>query len=152
MSTAVESKICPDCQATCAPDAPRCWMCQADLAQVDTIVTAELVAPPRGGVSETVFAGATLLLVGLAALLGIGIAIDEPGAAVVYALVAAPALLATVIRVQIRKSKVGHVSWAERFVTLLVSASVVVAILVMLVVASVVALFIYCLIDPPSFH
>jgi hypothetical protein len=71
---------------------------------------------------------------------------------VAYAIVAAPALIATLVRVQYRKARVGHVSWAERFVTLIVSASIVFGILVLLCVACVAALFVYCMIDPPSFH
>ena len=153
MSQANESKFCPECGADCAVDAARCWMCQAQLSGAETVVTAEIVAPRRQGVSEGFFAVATFLLVGIALLIGIGLAMDEIGVAIVYALFAAPAIIATVVRVQYRKQKIGHVSWAERFVTLIVSASIVFAVLALLAVAAVGALVVYCMVSgPQSFH
>jgi hypothetical protein len=128
-------------------------MCHAELGNVETIVDAEVVQVRPGGASEAFFAVATLLLVGIAVLIGVGLAIEEMGMAIVYAIVAAPAVIATLVRVQYRKRQVGQVSWAEWFVTLVVSASIVIAVLVLLVVASIAALILYCFAaGPPSFH
>jgi hypothetical protein len=155
-------KICPECGADCGGTAQSCWMCQANLANVETIVAAEEVANqavravrrPPNAVSEAFFATSTILLVIAALVVGIGLMINEPGLGIVFAIVASPALIATVVRTRFRQATTGTVSWAERFATLIVSGALTIGILSMLGVACFVAFLAYCIVtnSGPNFH
>lgn len=146
-------KICPECGADCVASAPRCWMCGGDLSRAETIYQAQAVtASMRGAgnagampVSEWFFAISTCLLLGVVLLVGLGLAVDEPGTAILYAIVVSPALLATLIRTQLKRASHGRVSWAEKFATLMISGALTVSIVTVLCVAACVALFVYCL-------
>lgn len=153
MPAAREWKICPECGADCARDAPYCWMCRADLSHMTPVVTAELVAPAPGRASEIIFAFVTVLLVGLACLIGLELLIDKPGLAILYAIIAVPPIVATLVRIQNRQQQVGRISWGESFVTLLVSTVVTIGAIFLMALAAVVALGLFCAaIFSPSFR
>ena len=137
--------VCPQCRADNPPHAGKCWLCHAPLAGRE-LVTAELAPQARPlPLAEAFFwtltGGCLLLLV----LVGIGIAQTDPGLLIVYVIVLAPALIATLARSLLSIQRGQGVSGMEVFLTLLFSASVTVLVVVVLFVAVIVAFFAYCL-------
>lgn len=147
MSQAMAAPLtCPHCRAENPPHHKLCWLCYAPLGREREIVTAELVQKARPlPLAEAFFwtltAGCLLVLV----LVGIGIAQEDAGMLIPYAIVLAPALIATLARSMLSLSRGKSVSGMEVFFTLLFSASVTVLVVVVLFVAVIVAFFAYCL-------
>ena len=144
-------KVCPECGADSPARAARCWMCGGDIQQVEPIVQAELATAkpvgrrPANPVSETFFAISTCLVVGLVLLVGLGLAVDEPGMAMFYAIIVSPALLATLVRSIQKQATHGHVTWGERFATLIISGALTLSLLPVLCLSACPALLISCL-------
>jgi hypothetical protein len=138
--------VCAQCRAENPAYNKHCWLCHAPLARKSEVVTAELASKPRPmPLAEAFFwiltAGCLLVLV----LVGIGIAQTDPGLLVVYAIVLAPALIATLARSLLSVQRGHRVSGMEVFLTLLFSASVTILVVVVLFIAVIVAFFAYCL-------
>ena len=147
-SPTTNEKICPDCGAENLAMAKYCWLCHRDMATVSEVVIAEMIPEqPTWTPSDWFFAVLSLLVAIMIVLCGIGLAIEEPTAAIVFGILVAPPLVATVVRVRIRQQRQGHVSWAERFLTFFVSSVITVGILGLLLAAAFVAFFVYCLIE-----
>jgi hypothetical protein len=142
----VAQAVCPHCRADNPPHNKLCWLCRAPLALGQAVVTAELAVKPRPlPLAEAFFwtltGGCLLVLV----LVGIGIAQTDPGLLIVYVIVLAPALIATLARSLLSIQRGQGVSGMEVFLTLLFSASVTVLVVVVLFIAVIVAFFAYCL-------
>jgi hypothetical protein len=106
---------------------------------------AEAVDDGASQISETVHQVATLAIVVLIVLVGIGIAVDSPGGLIAYLLVVVPPLLGATIHI-VRKERAGtKLSWYQRFTTLLVSGVVMMGLLVAIAVALIAILFTICL-------
>jgi hypothetical protein len=138
--------VCPHCRAENPPHHKLCWLCHAPLTWGQEVVTAELVQKARPlPLADAFFwiltAGCLLVLV----LVGIGIAQEDPAMLILYAIVLAPALIATLARSMLSLSRRKSVSGMEVFFTLLLSASVTVLVVVVLFIAVIVAFFAYCL-------
>jgi hypothetical protein len=108
------------------------------------VVTAEVVPEPTFTPGDTIFAVAAAVLALVIVLVGVGAALTEPGLAIMMAIVVAPALVATAVRIQHQKVRRGYVGWGERLATFLVSASLVFALLSLLGVALVIAMIVFC--------
>jgi hypothetical protein len=138
--------VCPQCRAGNPPYAGKCWLCHAPLPLGAEVVTAELASGPRPlPLADAFFwiltAGCLLVLV----LVGIGIGQTDPGLLIVYAIVLAPALIATLARSLVSLQRGQGVSGLQVFLTLLFSASVTILVVVVLFVAVIAAFFAYCL-------
>lgn len=135
--------VCPHCRAENSPDNKLCWLCRAPLGKEP--VTAELAAKPRPlPLAEGFFWTLTIACLGLLVLVGVGIAQDDAGMLIPYAILLTPALLATLVRSLVSASRGKRVSGKEVFMTLLLSASVTILVVVGLFVAAIAALFAYC--------
>lgn len=147
MSQAMAAQlVCPNCRADNPPYAGKCWLCHAPLGGEKEFVTAELVQKARPlplaeGFFWVLTAGCLLVLV----LVGIGIAQEDAGMLILYAIVLAPALIATAARSLLSLQRGKGVSGMEVFLTLLFSTSVTILVVVVLFVAVIVAFFAYCL-------
>ena len=148
-------RVCQQCGAQFAPEATKCWLCQAAVAVPQSVVVADLVAPPQSplwSLGEVFFAVLSALTALMIVLIGLGIFAEEFVAGLIYVVVVLPPLTVTVART-VRKTRSGvGISWAERFATFLVSAVVMAALLGLLAVAAVACLIIMCFMNPPSFH
>ena len=138
--------VCPHCRAENPTHHKWCWLCRAPLAWGQEVVTAELVQKARPlPLADAFFwiltAGCLLVLV----LVGIGIAQEDAGMLIPYAIFLAPALIATLARSLLSLSRGKSVSGMEVFLTLLFSASVTILVVVVLFVAVIVAFFAYCM-------
>ncbi|MEQ8789898.1 MAG: hypothetical protein RIC55_26625 [Pirellulaceae bacterium] len=145
-STVLDLKTCPSCGADCDARDARCWLCHADVTPgggeiVDAVVVQQ---SPHYAPTETLFAVMAGILAVLIVLVGIGSALSEPGMTVLLLIVVVPALVATLVRIQARKGRVGHVGWGEKLATFVISASITVGLLGMLGVAAIVALVAFC--------
>lgn len=145
MSQAVAALlVCPHCRADNPPDNKLCWLCRAPLS--GELVTAELVVKPRPlPLAEGFFWTLTIACLGLLLLVGVGIAQDDAGMLIPYAILLAPALLATLARSLLSASRGKRISGMEVFLTLLLSASITILVVVVLFVAAIVAFLAYCL-------
>jgi len=146
-SAVLQLKPCPHCGADCDARDKRCWLCHADVTEnageiVDAVVVPE--APPHYAPTDTLFAVMAGILAVLIVLVGIGSAVSEPGLTVMLLIVVVPALIATLVRIQARKGRVGYVSWGEKLATFLISASITVGILGLLGIACIIALIVFC--------
>ena len=141
---AVESKICVECGAENWAYAADCWLCKRDLSDVEAVVNAEIVAPPVSTSANTFFAVVTGILGIVLVLIGIGLYLEEPGAAIGYMILVIPPLIATIVRTMAKQGE-RPVGWGERLATFLISSVVFFGILVMLCIAAVVAFFAICL-------
>jgi hypothetical protein len=141
-------KICPDCGAENLAAAKYCWLCRRDMTTVSEVVLAEVVLRrPAWTPSDWFFAILSLLLAIMIVLCAIGLAVEEPSAAIVFGILVVPPLVATIVRVSVRQQRQGHVSWAERFLTFFVSSVIMVGVVGLLLAAAFVAFFVYCLIE-----
>lgn len=137
--------LCPHCQAQNSPAATRCWLC--DGALNDEAVLAEVVGPAdsRSGTLYTVTA--LLVIVALVAV-GVGLWGEAPGVAMLLFVVAAPAVLATLVRIHVRRRRGEAISPGQTALDYLLSAAVIVALTFgagALVIAGVVVyLFLIC--------
>jgi hypothetical protein len=147
------AKVCPDCGAENITLAVKCWMCHRDLKDVRTVMRPDhvqsgkaahrdlpVLAPSSS--STALVVGATVLLV---LLVGWGVVTAGPGALIPYAIIAVPALLATMIRVGRKSARGEKVGVVESIGTFLLSGVAVLGLLFMIGVTVVVGLFIYCL-------
>lgn len=146
--------FCPHCGAEHADGATECWLCHAPLGD-QPIVMAQLIAPPQppaSQLSEIFFASLSALVGLLVFLLGVGIFLEERALGVIYVILILPPLTVTWLR-SVRKTRSGAgISWAERFITFLISSIVMFGILVMLGIAAIICLILICIANPPSFH
>lgn len=145
-------RICPECGADNLAFATSCWMCYRDIRNETPIIEAVAVdSSPKAAVAqrpsyapgEWFFRIATFLVLVLLVLVGIGLATEEVGLVIVYALLVTPPLLGALFRIR-RRAKQGHVSWGEKFATLLMSGAIMIGILGVLWIAALGALVAFC--------
>lgn len=159
-STTQDAIPCLECGATNMPRARRCWLCsrpieplvEAKLAteraeDPDDPLTAYRAPGADLGPSQTFLSSTLLILTAVTVLVGVGIALNDAGPAVTYAIVMAPALLATYVASARRESRGKPLSPGGKVVAFLLSIAAVIGLLMLLVVAALVALFVFCLIS-----
>jgi hypothetical protein len=109
------------------------------------MVVAEVVpGRPEQAAYERFFAIALMLLLFLLVLVGVGVSLQQPGLGVAYVVVVLPPLIATRLRLRRRKAQQGRVTWAERFVTLVLSGLIMLTVLGAIAAAVVIALLAWC--------
>lgn len=134
---------CPDCGAMQSRVLVPCWLCGRPLGPEHILLDAEVVEPPNQ-VTESIFAAVTFLAAGLAALVGIGLLLDNPEGSILYFVVVVPAIGITVIRAAARSGS-GEFSWGEVLLTLILSTVGTFFALCALGFALLLALFVICL-------
>jgi hypothetical protein len=141
--------LCRDCGATLTPGTTRCWLCGTEVSAAQTarddggFIEAELV-PERQGGSHFSFTLTAILATMTIFAVAAGLFNDAPGLSFLVLLVGLPALSITVVRMGRRRRRGEEVTWSDRILTFVVSSIAVLGIILMVTVASVVALFIYC--------
>jgi hypothetical protein len=145
---------CPQCGANCLATATKCWLCHGSLfadREIE-IVNAELVHRPPSALSEWFFGVSTVVILLVVLLVGIGIATDSPGTSMLYGIAVAPALIATIVRTMRKKERGEQVTWATRFVTLILSLAVTGVVVYGLIIAAIIATIVACFANPRGFH
>lgn len=145
---------CLRCGASNPPHAAKCWLCERNDTKNPYAVQSHLQsnAPPQRGSSlsaqgrvEVVFASLLIGALILAIIVGVGIAAQDPGLLIPYLIVIAPPIMATSVRALVSVSQHKKPSAYALFMTFLWSGLFTILALVLLVVATVVALFVWCL-------
>jgi 4-amino-4-deoxy-L-arabinose transferase-like glycosyltransferase len=143
----IDLATCRECRAANATTARRCWLCHADLTKPPPPPATHLPPPlPVADVGPWTFSLSTLFLLVTLLALGMGIFALAPGLGVLYAVLVAPPLFATSI-VGVRRRRRGQ-AWGgkEKAATAALSVAGTLAGLSLLIVAAVVAFFIYCIV------
>ena len=144
----IPTSVCTRCGAINLPDAKQCWLCSRG-GQNDPYAAPSLsyATTMNAGAaqerSQTIYAALLFAAVGLSVIIGIGLATLDPGFLVAYLVVIAPAFLATGARylygvVRHEKTK------PSALLTAFVSGLSFILVLGLLAVASLVALFLWC--------
>jgi hypothetical protein len=134
MSTAPQALAhCPDCGAEAPADSLKCWLCHRQLA-----VQAELVdedsprshrAPPRR-TSGVQFSLETLMLVITLFAVCLGVIMAAPGLGILVAIVAAPALVRTLVAGYQERKAGTPLTLGEKLLTFLASTGVSLAVVI----------------------
>lgn len=146
---------CPDCGADVRPSDERCWLCQRALSTAD-IVTAELVEPPAPPIvpqwvqaqraNPTQFSLETLMLVVTLVAVCLGMLAAAPGLGILASIVAAPALIRTLIAGYQERAAGSQLSLGEKVIAFLASTGVTIAVLSAGATAFLAACFASCLV------
>jgi ribosomal protein L40E len=136
-------KICQACAADNPPQALYCWLCGASLASAPTVVLAEKMSSRRS-ISESLFAGLTILAVVVTLLVIVGLGLDSAGLAIALAVALGPPLAAIGVQSMIRHRRGESFSWQATFVTYFASIGVAILLAIALMAAAVVAMVIMC--------
>ena len=135
------STVCPQCGAQKASADDQCWLCYAN----PYAAPAEVVVPrPEFTAGEAIDWFATITILALVFLIGLGIFIDEPWATIPFAFVMIPGVIGAVLTRarQLRRGVTGF--WGSRTVALLSGGITIIVTLVLLVVAAIALLFAIC--------
>lgn len=148
--------VCQKCGTTNPPHAARCWLCDGTgktnpyaasppmLQPIDKAgAKPSLLVKPNERV-EMVFTFLVGGTVALALLVGVGLAAQDPGLLVPYVIILGPAFLVTGVRAAYTITKQEQLRASSLFWTFLWSGLFTVAVLGVLVMASIIALFLWC--------
>jgi hypothetical protein len=139
--------ICPRCGVANPDGATKCWICESQSSliaahfQGDRTIDA---ASPANDRLEKVYLSLLVGCIGLAGMLGISIGFQDPGMLVVYLIIIGPAFLVTMVRGIHHLRTNRKLESGKLLLTFLLSAGITFLVVVLLVVASVVALVIWC--------
>ncbi len=134
------NSLCPDCGAQVQPTATACWLCQKPLASQAEIVEAEIVEPTpppiipaweqaRRQASPLQFSLESLMLVITLVAVCLGMIVAMPGVGVLVAIVAAPALVRTLIAGFQQRAAGTQMTLSEKALTFLASTGITMAVL-----------------------
>lgn len=149
--------LCPDCGAQVQPAAAACWLCQKPLASQAEIVEAEIVEPTpppiipaweqaRRTASPLQFSLESLMLVITLVAVCLGMIVVMPGLGVPVAIVAAPALVRTLIAGFQQRAAGSQMTLSEKALTFLASTGITMAVLAAGGTAFATACFASCLV------
>jgi hypothetical protein len=159
----VQHYTCSQCGALCDSARQRCWMCHADSSyfrssQQDNpyrtqAMPYEPLMPglqplPAAAFSSRYDGLFSALLIGcvvLALLVGLGMALQDPGALVGYAILVGPAFAVTGVRALWQIGETGKTQPGRLLVSLAVSFAVTIAVISLLAFAAIVLLFALCI-------
>lgn len=144
--------VCQRCGATNPPHAVKCWLCERRDSPNPYAVPA-LAATSAGAGTQTqgqsrvqlVFLGLLIGSAALALLIGAGIVVQDPGMLIPYLIVVGPAFLATGVRAALMTGRKEQLRPSTLFFTFLWSGLFTAMALMLLVVASIIALFLWCI-------
>lgn len=140
------SNVCPHCQAQNQSGVTRCWMCGEWLGG-DAIITAEVVGQGDERSAGTYVVTALLVIVALVAVAA-GLWREAPGLSVLLCLVAAPAVLITLIQILRRRGRgekiTGGRTAMDFFLTTLVVGIIAAVVAIIACVCLAILFFIVC--------
>ena len=135
------------------PHATTCWLCgDSDRVANDSpklIPAGELAHDPafksNQSRTQTLCSALLILCIVLTILIGIGLAVQEPGSLIAYAIFVGPAYLATGVRALHGMATDRQPKASSLLLTFLFSAVFTTMAVVLFVIASVIAFFVWCL-------
>ncbi|MGN6543699.1 MAG: hypothetical protein ACTHK7_01525 [Aureliella sp.] len=142
--------VCRRCGATNPPHAVKCWLCEkrdhSDPYAVSTLAPLPSGPGAKAELSrvQLVFLGVLIACAAVALLIGVGIGVQDPGMLVPYAVVVGPAFLATGVRAAVMIGRKEQPRPSSLFFTFLWTSLFMAMALILLVVASVIAFFLWC--------
>ena len=141
----VNIRHCPACGANCEMGHKFCWLCSAPLGEVDSTQAKNPFAareipessqPGATGVFDSVF----LLLAGtclaLAVLVGVGLAIEEPGTLIPYLIIVGPAFAIPGVRALWRSGRGKPIKGGKLFVDMIFTFVMTLGIVAILILAA----------------
>lgn len=143
----IQLRLCPLCGASCRTTDKQCWMCQSPIEANPYAVaqSPEVAASAPNTRYDAIFLVFLLVCVGLALLIGIGIAAEDPGGLIPYLIVVGPAFAVTGVRALWQLGSTGRTRPGKLLISLVVSFALTIGVLALLAVAAVILLFILCL-------
>jgi len=146
----IVTQTCSHCGALSQTKNGKCWLCYESTATPNPFaVSVNPVSQPATQspmtASDIVFGVLLGICVLLTLLIAIGLAIQDPGTLIPFAIVVGPAYLVTVIRGAIPSRQSGSPRPASLFVTFIVSLLVTVLISIVLIVAAAILFFMACI-------
>ena len=146
----IVTQTCSHCGALSQTKNGKCWLCYESMATPNPFaVSVNTVSEPATQSPTTtldiVFGVLLGICVLLTLLIAIGLAIQDPGTLIPFAIVMGPAYLVTIIRGASPSRKSGNPRPASLFLTFIVSLLVTVLISVVLIVAAAIMFFLACI-------
>lgn len=141
---------CNHCGARAQTREGKCWLCYEDPLSSNPYAAPNVAAEQGGTLSQSskwdnVFNSILLMCILLTVLVGIGIAVQDPGLLIPYAMVLGPAYVITLLRGSIQYGKSSTHNPANLFLTFAVSLLATMLISIVLVVGTAIVLFLICL-------
>jgi hypothetical protein len=130
-ATPAAATHCPDCGAEVPAESLKCWLCHRQLAVQAELVepTSPFRAPPRRA-SPAQFSLETLMLVITLIAVCLGVIMAAPGLGILVAIVAAPALVRTLVAGYQERRAGTPMTLSEKLLAFLASTGVAVAVVV----------------------
>ena len=146
----IVTQTCSHCGALSQTKNGKCWLCYESTATPNPFaVSANTVADPAPQSPMTawdiVFGVLLAICVLLTLLIAIGLAVQDPGMLIPFAMVMGPAFIVTIIRGAIPSRSSGTPKPASLFLTFIVSLLVTVLISIILIVAAAIMFFLLCI-------
>ena len=145
---------CRRCGSMNPPHARQCWLCgpnePTELAAPSQALMPDAEffndpgIPRRQSLAQSISAVLLVVCVVLTILVGVGLAAQDPGALVPYAIVVGPAFFATGVRALHKTSHGEKPSASSLLLTFLMSGVFTFMAVVLLAVASAIAMFVWC--------
>ncbi len=146
---------CSRCGSMNPPHATACWLCGPNNTSQASESSAILIPDPQflndpgirrnQSLAQALSAVLLVVCVVLTILVGVGLAAQEPGSLVPYAIFVGPAYLATGVRALYKTSHGERPTAASLLMTFLMSGVFTFMAVILLAVASFVAFFVWCL-------
>lgn len=131
--SATSQALCPECGAVVQPADAACWLCHRPLAVMAEVVESPPVVPDweqRRRANPAQFSLESLMLVVTLVAVCLGMMMALPGLGILISIVAAPALVRTLIAGYQEKVAGGHLTLAEKVMAFVASTGVTLAVLV----------------------
>jgi hypothetical protein len=159
-SPSTTAHVCPNCGALSTSGDGVCWLCYAKKTSenpyapiaIPNVPAALNTSPPSSAAWDII---ATILLIScliLTILLAIGMAAQDAGMLIPFAILVGPAYLVTLVRGVGQISSSGRPSPGKLFKTFMLSLVVTIAIIAALLIAAIILLILICLNSPNSFR
>lgn len=144
------SYVCPQCGARSQSNAGKCWLCLDNQLEPNPFAPTlqenpQASSQPYDSKSKFAFGILLAVCVTLTILLGIGMAVQDPGMLIPFAILVGPAFVITAVRGLVQTGNSGSPSPYKLFLTFLISIAVTALISFALLVAAAILLFIVCL-------
>jgi hypothetical protein len=129
---ATSQTLCPECGAAVQPADSACWLCHRSLTVVAEVVETPVVPDweRQRRANPTQFSLESLMLVVTLVAVCLGMIMALPGLGILISIVAAPALVRTLIAGYQEKAAGGHLTLAEKVMAFIASTGVTLAVLV----------------------
>ena len=146
----IATNVCVHCGALSQNKEGKCWLCYEDKSEPNPFaVSGNLLAsePPQSLMTnwDVVFSVLLGICVFLTLLIGIGLAVEDKGLLVPFAIFMGPAYAVTIFRGTVSFASKPTSRPASLFVTFVVSILVTFLVSILLIVAAMVLLFLICI-------